>query len=81
MKLHMYSDYIVRSQIFDPDFRTLSGRYFSTRAGWNFIKHWQSGGDYGQSRHYQGIPETISRTGSISYSTTDYLANDISKAM
>ena len=31
---------------------------------------------------YQGIPwQTISHTGSISYSTTDYSHNDISKAM
>ena len=31
---------------------------------------------------YQGIPlQTISRRGSISYSTTDYSPNDISKAM
>ena len=40
MKLHMYSDYIVRSQIFWSDFGALSRRYFSTRATWDFNKYW-----------------------------------------
>ena len=40
MKLHMYSDYIVRSQIFWPDFGALSQGWLSAGADRNFNKHW-----------------------------------------
>ena len=40
MKLHMYSDYIVRSQIFDQNFGALSQGWLSAGADRNFNKHW-----------------------------------------
>ena len=74
MKLHMYSDYIVRSQIFDQILeRYPEDTFYKSRL--KFYQALTIGSDYGQSRHLsRNTLQTISRTGSISYSTTDYLA-------
>ncbi len=79
MKLHIFRDYIVRSQIFDQILERWTGRYLQW-AGWNFIvtdnREWL----WAVPSFTQGIPlKTISSRRSISYLTTDYSPNDIPK--
>lgn len=75
MKLHMYSDYIVRSQIFDQILERYPEDTFLQEQVEILSSIDQSGSDYGQSRHLsRNTLQTISSRGSISYSTTDYLA-------
>ena len=74
MKLHMYSDYIVRSQIFDqileryPEDTFLQEQVEILSSIDN--REWL----WAVSSLSRNTLQTISRRGSISYSTTDYLA-------
>ncbi len=69
MKLHMYSDYIVRShQILE---RYPEDTFLQEQV--EILSSIDNRDDYGQSSFIRNTLQTISRRGSISYSTTDYL--------
>ena len=67
-EVHMYSDYIVRSQIFDQILERYPEDTFLQEQVEIFNKYWQSGVIMGSLVIYQGIPcKLLAARGTISY--------------